>query len=119
VMSLIPFHLELPGKWVFSTRIVDAQGHAPASAYVTSVCQGLIQPPPRAAGASGPVPASPQAVQGFQRCLSAVGRRYHEVATYQPASHYWGLQLLEAAIFLALAGVLVGVTFWTVRRRIS
>ena len=119
VLSLIPLHLELPGKWVFATRIVDAQGHGPVASYVTSVCKGLIQPPRFDAGTSGPQPAPPQAVQGFQRCLSAVGQRYHEVATYQPASHYWGLQLLETAIFLGLAAVLVGVTFWAVRRRIS
>jgi hypothetical protein len=119
VLSLIPFHLELPGKWVFAEHIVDAAGHAPASGYVTSMCRGLIQPPPSNAVTSGPAPAPLKAVQGFQRCLSTVGQRYHEVATYQPASHYWGLQLLETAIFLALAGVLVGITFWTVRRRIT
>ncbi len=118
-MSLIPFHLELPGKWVFTQHIVDAAGHAPAASYVTSVCRGLIQPPPANVRTSGRVPAPPEAALGFQRCLSAVGQRYHEVATYQPASHYWGLQLLETAIFLALAAVLVGVTFWTVRRRIT
>jgi hypothetical protein len=119
VLSLIPLHLELPAKWVFAEHIVDAQGHAPTGGYVTSVCHGLIPPPPFQAGTSGPVPAPLKAAQGFQKCLSAVGQRYHEVATYQPASHYWGLQLLETAIFLGLAGVLVGITFWTVRRRIT
>ena len=36
--------------------------------------------------------------------------------TYQPASRYWPLQLIETGIFLALALVLAGFCFWRLGR---
>jgi hypothetical protein len=41
------------------------------------------------------------------------------VVTYQPASRYWPFQAYEMTIFLALALILAGVSFWWVRRRLS
>jgi hypothetical protein len=38
---------------------------------------------------------------------------------YQPASRYWDFQIMETAIFLGMAGILVGLTFWLVRRRLA
>jgi hypothetical protein len=35
-----------------------------------------------------------------------------------PASHYWTLQAIESAIFLALAGLLAAASFWWLRRRV-
>ena len=42
-----------------------------------------------------------------------------EVLTYQPASRYWAFQWSETAIFVALALALVGVSFWSLRRRFA
>jgi len=39
--------------------------------------------------------------------------------TYQPASRYWPLQGMETALFVVLALLLAGVTFWWVRHRVS
>jgi hypothetical protein len=50
----------------------------------------------------------------FSQCLTA-----HNVESgtfYQPASHYWALQWEEAAIYVAAAFVLFGLTIWAVRR---
>jgi hypothetical protein len=61
----------------------------PASAWVVS--QGLVGK----TGSSG--------VRGF--------------ATYQPASHYWPFQGIETGIYVALALVLLAVTYVVVTRR--
>jgi hypothetical protein len=37
--------------------------------------------------------------------------------SYQPASRYWPLQLIETGIFLALALALAGFCFWLLGRR--
>lgn len=39
--------------------------------------------------------------------------------TYQPGGRYWPFQWNELAIFVALALILVGLSFWWVRRRVS
>jgi hypothetical protein len=39
----------------------------------------------------------------------------HYVMQFQPPSHFWALQAAESAIFLGIAGVLVGLTVLTVR----
>jgi hypothetical protein len=37
---------------------------------------------------------------------------------YHPADRFWTFQLIEAALFIAVAAVLIGVVVWRVRRRI-
>ena len=39
--------------------------------------------------------------------------------TYQPASRYWPIQLIETAIYLVLALALGGYCFWRLRSRLS
>jgi len=48
-------------------------------------------------------------------CMDKLGIR--EAISYQPASRYWPLQLIETGIFLALALVLAGFCFWQLGRR--
>jgi hypothetical protein len=48
-------------------------------------------------------------------CLAAHG--YRGYVTYQPASRFWAFQGIETGIFVALAAVLLGVTFWVLKRR--
>ena len=43
----------------------------------------------------------------------------HFAAYYQPADRYWLFQGIEAAIFLAVAVALLGLTVWWLRRRVS
>lgn len=42
---------------------------------------------------------------------------YTLVHSYQPDSRYWPIQLMELGVLLALSAVLLGVTFWLLRRR--
>jgi hypothetical protein len=37
---------------------------------------------------------------------------------YQPANRFWALQWAETALYLALSGVLVGMSLWWLRRRL-
>jgi hypothetical protein len=48
-------------------------------------------------------------------CMSALGYRHYW--TYQPGSRFWAFQGIETGIFVALAAILLGVTFWTISRR--
>jgi hypothetical protein len=48
-------------------------------------------------------------------CLARHG--YAQYLTYQPATRYWPFQFIEAGIFVALAAVLVAVTFAVINRR--
>jgi hypothetical protein len=42
---------------------------------------------------------------------------YQRWVTYQPAGRFWTFQLIEAAIFVGLAAVLLAATVWRVKRR--
>jgi hypothetical protein len=53
----------------------------------------------------------------FLSCSRALSRHVQMLVAYQPPSHYWPLQALETAIFLAAALALIGATVWRVGRR--
>ena len=48
-------------------------------------------------------------------CLAAHG--YRGYVTFQPASRFWAFQGIETGIFVVLAAILLGVTFWVLKRR--
>ncbi|MDR2988283.1 MAG: hypothetical protein LBV34_25950 [Nocardiopsaceae bacterium] len=48
-------------------------------------------------------------------CVRGAG--YRGFVTYQPAGRFWIFQGIEAGIFVALAGALIAVAFWIIRRR--
>jgi hypothetical protein len=51
-----------------------------------------------------------------RRCQAIT--KLHQVTQYQPASHFWVLQILEGAIFLGAAVVLLGIVVILVRRKL-
>jgi hypothetical protein len=101
----------------------------PAGSYLP-VSQGVVGPDGRPAALDNAVPnyngvplpaacvramqnnPNPQAVLP---CLAAHG--YQGSMTYQPASRFWAFQGIETGIFVVLAAVLIGITFWVLRRR--
>ncbi|MGH3246835.1 MAG: hypothetical protein ACRDOI_11575, partial [Trebonia sp.] len=52
---------------------------------------------------------------GVLSCMAAHG--YRGYLAYQPASRFWAFQGIETGIFLVLAAILLGVTFWVLKRR--
>jgi hypothetical protein len=91
--------------------------------YYLDVSQGVVGPngaPPAGSGSyifnGTPVPAvCAKATQNPAPCMAA--HSYREYLSYQPASRFWAFQDIETGIFLVLAAVLLGVTFWVLRRR--
>jgi hypothetical protein len=109
-MTPVTVYYKLTGFW------------GPKGSYL-SVSQGIVGPksaPP--AGLSSyvfngtPVPAvCEKVIQNPAPCMVAHG--YRAYLTYQPASRFWAFQGIETGIFLVLAAVLLGVTFWMLKRR--
>jgi ABC-type transport system involved in multi-copper enzyme maturation permease subunit len=96
--------------------------YAPKGSYL-SVSQGVVGPngkPPAGLGSyvfnGAPIPTvCAKAVQNPAPCMAAHG--YREYLAYQPASRFWAFQGIETGIFVVLAALLLGITFWVVKRR--
>jgi ABC-type transport system involved in multi-copper enzyme maturation permease subunit len=117
-ISLIAPTPNIPGAWIISSRLEDGSGHEPTKAFVTSAC-GQIGPPPAPLARQG-TSEVPRSVQhGLNDCITAVSSRFHVVAAYQPASHYWALQAAETAIFGGVGLALIGLCFWWLRHRLA
>jgi hypothetical protein len=91
------------GAWVISSDMVNGHGQNLGAGWdfneLPAACGNAF---PGGKGLNGP-------------CLAAHG--FHQILTYQPNSRFWAFQGIEAGIFLVLAVVLVGFTFWWVRSR--
>jgi ABC-2 family transporter protein len=116
---LLPPSVNLPGAWTLSTRLVDDAGHAPSPAFLRSFCGGLAPPPAPVPGQADHAQAPAGVQRAFEHCANVAASRFHEVATYQPASHYWPLQWAETGVYLGLAAALIGFAFWWTRHRLS
>jgi hypothetical protein len=103
-------------------KITAATYPTPSGSYL-GVSQGIIgpngQPPTSSTGYyfnSVQIPAvCVKVAQNPGPCLAAHG--YRGYLTYQPANRFWAFQGIETGIFVALAAILLGVTFWMLKRR--
>jgi len=70
-------------------------------------------------GFHGPdIPAACQAPGPMNSTIACIARLgYRSFTTYQPGYRFWPFQFIETGIFVALAAVLIAVTFLVVRRR--
>ena len=122
-MTLHPDPPNIPGAWIYSTRIVDRAGHAFTSAELQRTCPNIgatLRPPPAPIAGNGVrSEVTVGAKDALRECVAKVGTKFHAVVTYQPAKNYWALQWFELALFLTAALVLCGVCFWWVRRRLA
>jgi hypothetical protein len=112
VTTIYPVTQNLTGKgayWPLAQGVVLPGGQLSTS---LSVGPGYIV-------GSAPIPAPcSQAVAQINATLTCMARLgYHSFATYQPGYRFWPFQFIETGIFVALAAILVGVTFLVVRRR--
>jgi ABC-type transport system involved in multi-copper enzyme maturation permease subunit len=62
-----------------------------------------------------PLGATCNSTDNAAPCMTAHG--YRAYLTYQPVSRFWTFQGIEISIFVVLAAVLLGVTFWVLKRR--
>ncbi len=86
------------GAWVLSTQLIGPSG--------TSVGYNIKSVALQICGGN---------LRAWSRCLAAHG--YHESLTFQPADRFWVFQGMEAAIFGALALVLLAVAYRFVSKR--
>jgi ABC-type transport system involved in multi-copper enzyme maturation permease subunit len=97
-----------PGAWVISSsQLTTPDGRAPSSEPAGPCAGPASQPGP------APTPPSPAAAQACNDYIASLHLR--QTVTYQPASRYWAFQLVETAIYLALALALAGFCFWWIR----
>jgi hypothetical protein len=50
-------------------------------------------------------------------CVNRLGLT--DIVRLHPDSHFWGLQIREAVIFVLLAVLLAAISYWWIGRRIS
>jgi len=91
------------GAWTVDERLVDAAGNTLTNQHLFEIC------PPSGVG------PGIQVERTDISCLEGVFSRL----LYHPADRFWTFQAIEAAIFLGITAVLLGLTVWVVRRRMS
>jgi hypothetical protein len=122
-----PFMLQanppnIANAWIYSNPIVDRSGAVLTPGFVARACpqlRGPVGAVPTGGSHAAAVPAPADTQAALNECVAKVGATFHEVVTYEPASHYWALQGWETAICLALALALAAISFWWVRHRLS
>jgi hypothetical protein len=101
-----------PGAWIISSDAVSTTGQ-PVSA-IPAACESAVSQTMGGHRGSSPFSSGSASVNN---CVASQGIRVSE--SYQPASHYWPLQLSETGFFLVLALALAGYCFWRLNRRRS
>ena len=104
---------EKPGAWLIANQTIDRNGEAHRALpswfarCVPAHAAAVGRPPFSAAGSRPPASSAPRT-----RATGSGSR-------FMPASRYWTLQAIESAIFLALAALLAGASFWWLRNRVT
>jgi hypothetical protein len=110
-VSVAPGVPPIPNAWMVSDTIIDRAHGVLSTAQLHDLlvrtCPAVVSSPsnPKTAFAIGVA------------CQHTLSHHLVQLVTYQPPSHYWPLQVLEAVIFLAAALVLIGVTAWLIGPR--
>jgi hypothetical protein len=108
-----------PGSaWVLSTGVVDKYGHVfsgGSAPEVNGVPLTAIPASCRRLLLLDPTTLSKANLHQAASCMQASG--FRGFTTYQPAYRYWPFQGIETGIYVALAAVLLAVTFLVLRYR--
>jgi hypothetical protein len=93
--------------WQIDAGWIDRAGNQLAADHVLATCNPN----------EGPVTTVGQSANQnpFLQCVHA--HSWLNFVTYQPADRFWFFQAIEVALFLALAGICVALTYWIVMRR--
>jgi hypothetical protein len=87
------------GDWVIDNTLVDSQGHVLSNDELLALC-------PK--GASRGI---------FEQCLQA--HNFRNVTYYQPADRFWLFQGMESLIYLGLSILLISVTIWWLKHKLT
>jgi hypothetical protein len=102
-----PFGSGPHGAWIISSRTLDAAGHQVSAHnlenHLAAVCHITR--------------ATPDVDKALATCAHQQG--IYDLTRAIPASSFWQLQALELVVFVALAVLIVGGTFWWLRQRIT
>jgi hypothetical protein len=101
--------VDSPGAWEIANQTLDRNGKVQSE--LPSWFSGCV-PAEAPRGMGDPQ----QSAACFER---AKAEGYRQRVTLMPASRYWGVQAIETAIFLALAGLLAAGSFWWLRHRVT
>lgn len=105
------------GAWTVSTYAINPAGRRVSS---TFGCRSFVVG--HKVG-QGPDPAALRAAKAAAHACNASARAYvgslRQVITYQPLSRYWTFQAYDVALFVGLAVILLGFSFWWVRTRVA
>ena len=119
-VSVAPNVTPIPNAWILSTALVDHARHPLSAAQLHDLliraCPAIVAGLPQRAGSPPKGPRGP-ASGPVLACEQRLSHHVHQLVTYQPPSHYWPLQALETAIFLAAAVALIAVAVWRVGPR--
>ena len=100
-----------PGAWLIANQTLDRTGQVQSE-----LPSWVARCVPAEAARMGGAPFGPAVSAACFKRLHDEG--YRQRVTFMPASRYWTLQAIEAAIFLALAGLLAAGSFWWLRHRV-
>jgi hypothetical protein len=106
--------LQLPGKDFSLDQWWTKGGVRVSNAHINTVLQAIGF---QANGASGKVTVHPGAGGNVDPVQYLLRHGYLQVTAYQPDSRYWTFQWIEFGWLVALTLLLLGATFWLLRRR--
>jgi hypothetical protein len=103
---------QLTGDWILGAGVYDAQGTlrtgGTSGATFGDSAQAVCGTPPDA-------PPDPL----LEQCLANYGPGAYNLEVFQPAERFWLFQIIETALFVALAVLLLLAAIHWIRRRIS
>lgn len=104
------------GSWMLTNETVDRAGNT-VSPLPASLHHCLPAPPSEPSGRAGEATAVPRNGIPAQECIAQgfADLGYKQRVVYQPASHFWPLQWIELAFFLALSALLTWFCFRRIR----
>jgi hypothetical protein len=110
-VSIAPNMPPIPNAWTVSDMLVDRAHHALSTAQLHDLlvrtCPTITTFPAGSAKANA----------AAATCQQTLSHHLLQLVSYQPPSHYWPLQFLEAGIFLTAAFALIGATLWRIGPR--
>lgn len=103
--------------WMINRAVLDKNGNAFNLFDISKMppeCQSLTQNI-QVSNGSRLAKLKAEGVDPVDDCLNRYG--YYWSASYQPANRYWDFQFIEAGIYIGMAALAVGATYWLVLRR--